>query len=283
MQLRDPTNETEPNFEEAGWEGTREAIMAGGKSLEEAIVILREGWQVRHERDLVAWNEHLRLHQQEAEREREEGQGDGITPVDEQPSDSEEPEWANKPTPTFLDIKPARHILKKLEKKEFIELWHFTAEGCRDAAAVDLATPDGSYGLVDTGKGLVFQTIGASSSSSKVIKDEDLTWNQLTEAKTRMIGCSRACGWSKFEVSQLVLFYLSLDVHPIRSQPYGLETVMRYQSRVRRDWTEKLRTGNPYSIANVNDGLMKECPEEIRNEAQARNNVSLWVSQSHLV
>ena len=154
------------------------------------------------------------------------------------------PDWLDRPTPSFLDIKPSRTVLKRLAKKEFLELWHFTAEGCRNAAAVDLATPDETFGLVNTDKGLLFQNIGASAASTKAINDENLTWNQLTEAKTRMIGCRKECRWKSYEIEQLILFYVSLDVHPMRSQPYGLEAIMRYQQRVRQDWTTCLSSGN---------------------------------------
>ena len=95
-----------------------------------------------------------------------------------------------------------------------------------------MATPDDTFGLVNTGSRLVLQTIGATTTSSKVIKDENLMWLQLTEAKTRMVGCLKSCGWNENEISQLVLFYLSLDTHPIRSRPYSVEAVMRYQERV---------------------------------------------------
>ena len=153
------------------------------------------------------------------------------------------PDWLDRPTPSFLDIKPSRTVLKRLAKKEFLELWHFTAEGCRNAAAVDLATPDDTFGLVNTDKGLLFQNIGASAASTKAINDENLTWNQLTEAKTRMIGCRKECRWKSYEIERLILFYVSLDVHPMRSQPYGLEAIMRYQQRVRQDWTTCLSSG----------------------------------------
>ena len=150
----------------------------------------------------------------------------------------------------------------------------FTNEGCREAATIDLATPNDTFGLVDTGNCLVLQTIGATTTSPKVIRDENLSWVQLTDAKTRMIGCLKSCGWNKNEISQLVLFFLSLDVHPIRSRPYGLEAVMRYQERVRRDWTSNLKTGATYLINQVNNELMKEHRDEISSEIQASYNVS---------
>ena len=269
--MRNPTADTEPNFEDAVWNGARDAIVAGGKSPEEANQILQEGWRAQHTRDLEAWDEHLQGQQQALGQE----QDPPNPPGDDSDEEPEAPEWISRPTPSFLDIKPARHVLKRLEKKEFVELWYFTAEGCRDTAAADLTTPDDTFGIVNTDKGLLFQTIGASSTSSKVTKDEDLSWDQLTEAKTRMVGCLKLCGWSKHEVSQMVLFYLSLDIHPIRSRPYGLKAILRYQDRVRRDWISHLRAGTPaYSIAQVNDELLKECRDDISNEVQARNNVS---------
>ena len=272
MPPRNPTLDIEPDFSDELWEGARNAIVEGGKTAEEANEILRQAWTARHTRDLGLWNEHL---QQELQQENDEDEPVAeIILEEEQPEETEDPHWLNRPTPSFLDIKPSQKILKRLEKKEFIELWHFTAEGCRNAAAVDLVSPDETFGLVSTDKGLLFQSLGASAASAKAINDESLTWNQLTEGKTRMIGCLKACKWKSHEVKQLILFYVSLDVHPVRSQPYGLAAVMRYQDRVRHDWTAALSSGLPYRISEVNDDLMKEIRDEIRNEDQAKNNVS---------
>ncbi|KAF9789218.1 hypothetical protein BJ322DRAFT_1017925 [Thelephora terrestris] len=272
MQLRDPTTETEPNYEDAVWDAARNAIMAGGKSLEETLEILRQGWRGQHKRAVEEWNEHLRLHQQQ-EREQE-GEGDREQvdlSTSERNSESEVPDWVSRPTPSFLDIKPARNILKRLEKKEFVELWYFTADGCRETSGADLLSSD-DYNLVGTGNGrIVLRSKASAATSTKAVKDEDLSWEQLTEAKTRMVGCMKACGWSQHEVTQLVMFFLSLDDHPIRSQSYRLQTIMRYQDRVRRDWTSRLKT-DAYSISEVNDNLMKEFRDDIRNEVQAKNN-----------
>ena len=113
-----------------------------------------------------------------------------------------------------------------------------------------------------------------TTTSPKVIKDKYLLWVQLMEAKTRMIGCLKLCSWSEGEISQLILFYLSLDVHPIQVQPYSLEAVMRYQEQVRQDWTASLRLGIKYCIAQVNNELSKECRNKISGEIQARHNIS---------
>ena len=191
-----------------------------------------------------------------------------------------EPEWLES-TPSFLDVQPARNIIKRLKKKEYIELWHFTAQGCRDAALTDLANPEGALGLVNTNDGLMLQTANASAVSQKAIKDENLSWEQLSEGKTRLLNCMDSCNWSDREIKELAKFFLKLDLHPIRSQDFGTQTVLRYQDRVRRNWVQRLNEGNPYAIGTINDTLMAEYQRQILTEIQAKNIVSLFPFVEH--
>ena len=123
---------------------------------------------------------------------------------------------------------------------------------------MDLNSPDNTFGLIHTDKGIALQSIMASSTSSKAVNDEKLSWEQLTKGKTRLIGCMSSCGWSRHEVRQLANFFLNLDVHPIRSQQYGPQAILCYQEEVRRNWTQSLKSGGePYSIASINNELLK--------------------------
>ena len=275
MEIRDPTKDVEPNFLSDDGEGMREAIVEGGKSVDEAVEILRRGWQAQHEKNIQAWNEQVGRQPPGAGNDDDEPRPQNLPDTGRDNDDDDEtPDWLSRPTPSFLDVQPARHVLKKLEKKEFVELWHFTAQGCYDAATMDLNTPDDTFGLIHTDKGLMLQSVGASSISSKITKDEDLSWEQLTEGKTRLIGCMGSCGWNEHEIRQLAKFFLNLDIHPIRSQLYGPQAIMRYQEKVRRNWTQALKTGNPYSIGTVNDELLREYQRQIAIEILAKNNVS---------
>ena len=275
MQLRDPTGDTEPDFLSDNWEGLRNVMIEEGRTEDEAVEILKRGWKAQHEKNVAAWNEQLEQRRRNLEEERnEEEERRPSHPAEVGNEDDEAPEWLDRPTPSFLDAQPARHVLKKLEKKEFVELWHFTIQGCHDAALIDLQAPDDTFGIVHTDKGLMLQSFGASSVSSKVTRDEDLSWEQLTEGKTRLIGCMGSCGWSEHEVKDLAKFFLNLDINPIRSQQYGSQAIMRYQEKVRRNWTTSVRDGSPYSIARINDELLKEYQRQIGLEIMARNNVS---------
>ena len=51
--------DTQPDFESETWEGTRIAIIAGGKTVEEVVQILQQSWRVQHNKNLEAWTLHL--------------------------------------------------------------------------------------------------------------------------------------------------------------------------------------------------------------------------------
>ena len=248
--------------------------MAQGKSAEEAVEVLRKSWRDQHERNLEAWNEH-RL-QQQGNQGQEEAPQDPVIPPE---LTGEKPDWMTRPTPNFLDIRPARHVIKRLEKKEYVELWHFTAQGCQDAASLELAAPDDTYSIVNTDRGLMFQSVGATAvPSSKVIKDEHLSYDQWSEGKTRLLTCMGEHGWEEHETNELAKFFLNLDFHPMRSERYGLQAVLRYQERVRRDWTTALKGGRAYAVGTINKELMVDYHRQILSEVQAQNNVSAYLS-----
>ena len=78
----------------------------------------------------------------------------------------------------------------------------------------------------------MLQMVRASLRSSKVVKDESLSWELLTEGKTRLITCMRTHGWSAHKVMELVKLFVNLDVHLICSQECGLQVVKCYQETV---------------------------------------------------
>ena len=168
--------------------------------------------------------------------------------------------------------------MKRLKKKEYVELWHFTIQGCRDAALTDLTTPNDTFGLVNTNDGLRLQTVGASTISSKITRDENLSWEQMSEGKSRLLDCMSTSGWSNREVGELAKFFVKLDLHLIRSQEYGSQTVLQYQDRVHQDWVRSINEKKPYPIGSINDELMKEYQRQILVELQARNIVSAFIA-----
>ena len=57
MPPRDPADFVEPDFEGDDWESVREALVAGGKTVEEAIQVMRQSWKAQYDRNLEQWEE----------------------------------------------------------------------------------------------------------------------------------------------------------------------------------------------------------------------------------
>lgn len=276
MPPRDPTNEVVPDYEGAEWDTTRLAIMAAGNTAEQAVAILRADWENAHQRALVAWNDHV----QQLREEENQGEPARVGPQPRDPTpgaNGGRPEWRQRPTPRHLDITPSRRILAKLEKKEFVWLWHFTGAGCREDAAVDLAAPEDTFSLVDTGSGLALQSTGATATSKKIIHDKDLDHGQWTEGKDRMLACMERYGWDEDEVEELALFFHRLDKHPLKSEEYGQKAILLYQEQVRHDWTEARRLDrDAYAISEISESILLDCHRKVINDAQIKANKKLW-------
>ena len=120
MVPRDPTADTEPDFGSDCWNPTREVMVNQELSTERAIEILRQSWRAQRQKDIEVWNEHLQQLQPEEDRRQRDRDNPTGSIAD------EEPEWL--PTPSFLDNQPACHVLEKLEKKEYVELWYFKTQ-----------------------------------------------------------------------------------------------------------------------------------------------------------
>ncbi|KAF9780757.1 hypothetical protein BJ322DRAFT_992033, partial [Thelephora terrestris] len=255
---RDPTLEEEPDFEGGNWSVPREALIAQGMTGEEAVAALQKSWRDNHQWNIELWNEQL-LQNQEDQGQEDQDQdhpNPGNAPGTRSSSVDEVPDWTSRPTPSFLDVQPARHALKRLEKKEYVELWHFTARGCQESAAIDSASPEGAINFVTTNHGVVVESVEASAMASKVVKDENLTYEQWSEGRNRLLNCMEENGWSALETKELAKFFFNLDYHSLRSQPGGLRAVLRYQEKVRRDWTKALARGNAYAIGTINKELL---------------------------
>lgn len=195
--------EVQPDFESEDWSLIRDALVARGKSVEEAVGILQTAWWKQHRRKLDAWNGHLKSQRLDHPSKK----SIPLAPIAPPAPDNSKPGRFDRLTPNFIDIRPVCHILRKLEEKEYVDLWYFTAQGCRDAVS--------------------------PASRSKITRDEHLSYELWLEGKTRLLRCMREHGWSLCETDELAKFFLNLDIHPMKSQLYGLQAMLRYQERVR--------------------------------------------------
>ena len=74
-----------------------------GKTPEEAIEALRWSWRILHEKNLAAWDKHLRQQQEDLERDGNGGNGAMADTPDSPTLMDDKPEWLES-TPSFIDV-----------------------------------------------------------------------------------------------------------------------------------------------------------------------------------
>jgi hypothetical protein len=88
------------------------------------------------------------------------------------------------------------------------------------------------------------------------MKDNNLTWRQMTMAKNSILQHMTKAKWPNEHVEALANFFVSLDLHEMRLQPNGEEILLLYQARVRREWHDALKHNDGFNITIINDVLM---------------------------
>ncbi|KAI5996840.1 hypothetical protein F5J12DRAFT_725521, partial [Pisolithus orientalis] len=97
----------------------------------------------------------------------------------------------------------------RLHKADFIKLYYFTNKGLCDAELTICSTDDDTLTLLQTGEGL-----HSFVPPSMVTKDEDLTWEEFSEATHRLANAMKENNWEADNISNHVKFWLVLENHP---------------------------------------------------------------------
>ena len=92
---------------------------------------------------------------------------------------------------------PSQYAIGKIQNMEYVELWYFTTEGCKEVSKVSPSTSDNAFGFLNTDSGLALQTCKAANASHNAIADEHLTWEQIMTARHTMITTTTQVGWPK--------------------------------------------------------------------------------------
>ncbi|KAJ7076770.1 hypothetical protein B0H15DRAFT_790221 [Mycena belliarum] len=161
--------------------------------------------------------------------------------------------------------RPSSFALRKLERFEYVELWYFTREGCTDAAAsaASKTINEDALALAKLDDFVGLRPAASFSASKNVVKDNDLSWEQLLFAKNSMLEHMAALSWPDKHVSSLADFWYSLETHPSRSLLHGDRIVLTYQAEVRIEWHERLKRNKGFNIAFINDNLMRRASDKI--------------------
>jgi hypothetical protein len=260
-----------PDFGDDSFEALILTMVGPDRTRDQAIDSLRTAWHNQNNRKKALWDAQILANQ-----ERQNDANAQNAPV-------EEPDQAGidlddtrrKPklgafaaTASIGDeitAKPSTFAINKLRDMKYIELYCFSPAGCRDHANQRLSTADEAFAFTygispdgSSGTALTLKPTSALAHPGKIIPDENLTWEQVRDAKACYLNHIHEAKWNAAHVNALVSFFVNLDNHPYNDTPEGKQALVWYQAHVREDWHRKLGTTESYNLAILNKTLLAD-------------------------
>ena len=160
--------------------------------------------------------------------------------------------------PTVLPVHASLYMFHKLELIEYVELYYFTLEGCREGSESYKSTADDTFTLAHSEEGLSLHAASSSCPSCKVIPDADLSWEQFSTARTIFINEIQRAKWPPALTLQMATFLFALETHPMALiAEYGKRVMLQVQASVRRTWHSLLKTPQNFNISVLNDDMIE--------------------------
>jgi len=157
----------------------------------------------------------------------------------------------NKLVKDTMQPHPSRFAIHKLDKREYVELYYFTLEGCTEAVRLDRTIAQDTFTFTKANNTLLLKPMASHKPPNKVIPDEDLTWRQISIAKSSLLHHMAQTGWPDQHVFTLVEFFLNLKSHPTQLQTDGDTVLLHYQAQVRHEWHEALKSANDEPVFDI--------------------------------
>jgi len=291
--LQDPRLEVLPNHAGPHYNGIRQVLLNTGLTVEQAVQTLNNSWTQSREERIQAWDqqvandnnaaeearlllqeqEQLRLQQEQQVLENERLEAEKKKP---KMNDFEEATMVS----SYIAPRPSQYALRRLENFEYLELWYLTQEGCADAAQQQHTHSDDTFGLTKIDDVVALRQVSALRASKNAIPDANLSFRQMSIAKTTLIQQMTKFQWPNKAITALADFFTHLEVHPFRQREFGEQALLTYQARVRHNWHDAIKTDSAFNIALFNEDLLQAIYKEVVDKAQVQSlsEVSLFSS-----
>ena len=269
-----------PDFASPTYVLVRAPLINDNTTEAQAIQLLKDVWSVGNEADKIRWqlqndedqaahDEQLRLRAEaddlRAQAEVEEAEA---TRKDElKKNKTKYIPIPDRDVPTISRVIAANYAIRKMEKGLYVELWYYTNAGLdeafRNSNTVDdeamtmLRLPNGSTSWVPA---------AAAKTSSNVVEDKNILWEDFCQAAPRMIVAMEEADWPQERVAMLAKFWGNLQIHELRSSrdPLDQRTLIVYQAEQRRLW--HLAIASPqgaYNLSRINEEVMRKTREKV--------------------
>ncbi|KAG2052169.1 hypothetical protein BDR06DRAFT_888555 [Suillus hirtellus] len=281
----DPTMEVMPDFTGALYAGIRADISAAANQTEEQVIArLEQTWTEGNNARVVEWN---RIQEDEALAEadaaREQAAQDEAKRAQHEAEAEREKLEAEKKKPKmngfdetssvgdFLTPRPAQYAIQKLTNFEYVELWYFSPDGCKEALKSSRSIAENNLSITRIDDQLALRPSSAFKASKAALADHKLPFSIFLRAKNLFLVQISKAKWPQSHIDALSLFFWHLENHSIRNNSdIGDIVVLTYASRVRQDWHDRLKRDEGFNIGNINENLLWTINEEMWDKVRSR-------------
>ncbi|KAF8545763.1 hypothetical protein OG21DRAFT_1372400, partial [Imleria badia] len=163
----------------------------------------------------------------------------------------------NAPPPNVIACRPSQYALQKIAVFEYVKLWYFTRDGCFKATKQAHSQADDTFGLLSTNEVLTLHPVASVKASKNTKADHELSLTDILQARTSFLEHFKEAGWPKKHISALFKFFWNIECHPFcLSMRHGDHILATYVAKIRRHWHGKLKLGNTFNIAIINDTML---------------------------
>ncbi|KAG0697621.1 hypothetical protein DFH29DRAFT_1021513 [Suillus ampliporus] len=270
--LADPALEAQPNFESAAYGGWLNALITGGAVRADALAQMAEDWSRECQERITLWQAQLeeenRARQELEEHARAEREAEEEN--ERRETEKKKPKINNFDADTLVaDVlipRPSQFALQKIKNMDYVELWYFSPDGCRDASDTSRSSAEDAFGFAKVDGYVALKPVASFKASQKALQDHDLSWRQFDMAKTSFLIHIDKCGWPEKHQQALVMFFTLITNHEHRMRPRGERTLLRYAGLVRREWHDRLTQNQGFNIGIFNAALYNTLSDDIWEE-----------------
>ncbi|KAG6326127.1 hypothetical protein ID866_12962 [Astraeus odoratus] len=133
-------------------------------------------------------------------------------------------------------ILPSQAMLHKLQQHKFCKLWYFTNEGLQEATATCLFTlDDDTLSFLPTADGtMTLVPTSMVQDKANIIEDENLLFEQFSQATLCMIAFMQDAGWDQPHVQMHIQFWSAIENHKWHNStnPNQQRALLTYQGNL---------------------------------------------------
>ena len=269
-----------PDFASPTYAAARAPLVNDNTTEEQAIQRLRVIWSAGNEADKITWqaqNEEDDIAR--ADRLRIQTEADVLkaqTEIEEAEALRKEEMKKNKSkyipipdrdVPSVARVVASNYAVRKMEKGLYVELWYYTNAGLDEAFRNSNTVDDEAMIMVRLpNRSTSWVPAASSRTSSGVIEDRYILWEDFCQAAPRMIIAMEEADWPQERVAMLAKFWGNLQIHELRSSrdPLDQKTLIVYQAEQRRLW--HLAISSPqgaYNLSRINEEIMRKTRDKV--------------------